>query len=238
YGQSGFAGEFAVGGQLYVIGDDNAFVMLPSLAVDDNGVDKDLEKFYQDVEIYVFVDGEYVLAEKSAINATNYTYTLDTETVVTVDTYNGEYLFAKPFDKVKISVKPSVAYYKNAETLNPVVLEAKVIDAYNVYTADELSIIDNSGRQGWVDLKTELGLNGIYPAGIVLHNDIAIKYTNVPADFFYQSEDEVQYRNTITGEIKSYSDVAGMRYLVDMLQELQELPRLIKMPLRMLLMHL
>ena len=215
YGQSGFAGEFAVGGQLYVIGDDNAFVMLPSLAVDDNGVDKDLEKFYQDVEIYVFVDGEYVLTEKSAINATNYTYTLDTETVVTVDTYNGEYLFAKPFDKVKISVKPSVAYYKNAETLNPVVLEAKVIDAYNVYTADELSIIDNSGRQGWVDLKTELGLNGIYPAGIVLHNDIAIKYTNVPADFFYQSEDEVQYRNTITGEIKSYSDVAGMRYLVD-----------------------
>lgn len=215
YGQSGFAGEFAVGGQLYVIGDDNAFVMLPGLAVDDNGVDKDLEKFYQDVEIYVFVDGEYVLAEKSAINATNYTYTLDGETVATVDTYNGEYLFAKPFDKVKISVKPSVAYYKNAETLNPVVLEAKVIDAYNVYTADELSIIDNSGRQGWVDLKTELGLNSLSPAGIVLHNDIAIKYTNVPADFFYQSTETVVYRNTVTGEIKEYANVAGMNYLVD-----------------------
>ena len=215
YGQAGFSGEFAVGNKLYVIGDDNAFVMIPNIAVDDNGVDKDLEKFFADVDIYVYNGTEYVLAEKTAQNATNYTYTLDGETVVTVDTYNGEYLFAKPFDKVKISVKPSTEYYKNAEELNPVVLEAKVIDAYNVYEANELSIIDNSGRQSWVDFKTELGLNGIYPAGIVLHTDISVKYTDVPADFFYKSTETVQYRNTLTGEIKEYSNTAGMNYLVD-----------------------
>ena len=215
YGQPGFSGEFAVGGKLYVIGDDNAFVMIPNLTVDDNGVDKDVEKFYQDVDIYVYNGTDYVLAEKSATNATVFTYAVDGELVATVDTYNGEYFFAKPIDKVKISVKPSVVYYKNVDSFNAVVLEATVIDAYNVYNANELSVVDNSARQEWIDFKTELGLNGIAPAGIVLHSDINVNYNNVPSAFFYQSTDTVQYRNTVTGEIREYSNIAGMNYLID-----------------------
>ena len=215
YGQPGFSGEFAVGNQLYVIGDDNAFVMIPTLTVDDNGADKDLEKFFADVDIYVFNGIEYVLAEKSASTSTNFTYTVNSELIATVDTYNGEYQFAAPFESVKISVKPSSEYYTNTESFNAVVLEATVIDAYNVYTADELSVVDNTGRQEWIDFKTELGLAGIAPAGIVLHNDISVKYTNVPSSFFYQSNETVQYRNTVTGEIREYSNIAGMNYLID-----------------------
>ena len=215
YGQSGFSGEFSVGGQLYVIGDDNAFIMIPTLTVDDNGTDKDLEKFFADVDIYINVDGEYVLAEKSALSSTEFAYVVNSELVATVDTYNGEYNFMNPYEKVKISVKPSSEYYNNVESFNPVVLEAKVIDAYNVYNANELSIVDNSGRQEWVDFKTALGLNGIAPAGIVLHTDISVKYTNVPSQFFYQSSETVVYRNTVTGEIREYSNIAGMNYLID-----------------------
>ena len=215
YGQTGFSGEFLLGNQLYVIGDDNAFVMIPTIVVDDNGTDKDLEKFYSDVDIYVHDGSDYVLLEKSALSSTVYAYTLGDKTLVTVDTYGGEYQFTEPVDKVKISVKPSSEHYKNTESFNAVVLEAKVIDAYNVYNANELSVIDNSDRQGWIDFKTELGLNGITPAGVVLHNDINVKYTNVPADFFYKSNDTVQYRNTATGEIKEYSSITGMNYLVD-----------------------
>ena len=215
YGQPGFSGEFAIGGQLYVIGDDNAFIMIPTLTVDDNGADKDLEKFFADVDIYVFNGIDYVLAEKSGSTATNFTYTVNSELIATVDTYNGEYKFAGPFEQIKISVKPSSEYYSNTENFNAVVLEATVIDAYNVYNANELSVVDNTTRQEWIDFKTELGLNGIAPAGIVLHNDISVKYTNVPSGFFYQSNETVQYRNTVTGEIREYANIAGMNYLID-----------------------
>ena len=215
YGETGFSAEFAKGGQLYVIGDDNVFKMIPTLVVDDNGLDKDLEKFYADVNIYVWNGTEYVLTNKTANNATNYTYTYEGATVATVNTYDGEYFFASPIEKVKIEVMPSMEYYKNLDSFNAVVLEAKVIDAYNVYSAKELSVIDNSGRQGWIDLKAEAGLAGIAPAGIVLHNDVSLRYTDVPQDFFYKSSDTVQYRNSATGEIKEYANTAGMNYLVD-----------------------
>ena len=215
YGDSGFSGQFALGGQLYVIGDDNAFVMIPTVTVDEDGIDKDLDKFFADVDIFVWDGTKYVLAEKSANSIANYTYTVDGVTVATVDLYNGEYFFAKPFDRVKISVMPSARYYDNTESFNPVVLEAQVIDAYNVYNAQQLSVIDTSGRQEWTDYKALNGLSGINPAGLVLHNDISIKYTDVPAEFFYKSDASVTYYNNVTGEHMDYANNAGMNYLID-----------------------
>ena len=215
YGQTGFSGEFLVGDKLYVIGDDNAFIMIPNITVEEDGVDKDLDKFYSVVDIYVYNGTEYVLAEKHAISDTVYTYSVDSVLVATVDTYNGEYQFASPLEKVKISVKPSKAHYKNVDSFNPVVLEATVIDAYNVYTADQLCVIDNSGRQGWLDFKATAGYADINPAAIVLHDDISIGYANVPLDFFYKSNEIVQYRNTVDNSVKTYGDENGTYYLID-----------------------
>jgi len=226
--QSGFSGEFAIGDKLYVIGDDNAFIFIPTLYItDDNGDDKELDKFFADVEIYVDNGDGYVKLERALLTGSEYVYTLGDEVIVTVDTYDGEYSFARPVDKVKISVLPSEEHYKNVENLSAVVLEAKVIDAYNVYEAWQLAVIDNANdlrdtndypewnSVNWNTFKSEYGILGVNPAGVVLHNDIKVSYKDVPSSFFYKSEDEVQYRNTVTGEIKIYKESAGMNYLID-----------------------
>lgn len=226
--QSGFSGEFAIGDKLYVIGDDNAFIFVPTLYItDDNGDEKELDKFFADVEIYVDNGDGYVKLERALLTGSEYVYTLGDEVIVTVDTYDGEYSFARPVDKVKISVLPSEEHYKNVENLSAVVLEAKVIDAYNVYEAWQLAVIDNANdlrdtndypewnSVNWNTFKSEYGILGVNPAGVVLHNDIKVSYKDVPSSFFYKSEDEIQYRNTVTGEIKIYKESAGMNYLID-----------------------
>ena len=215
YGDSQFSGEFLVGTDLYVIGDDNAFIFLPTVTVEENGTDKDLYYFYADVDLYVHNGTEYVLLNKTALNRTVYEYRLDGTLYATVDTYRGEYQFASPLNRVKLSVKPAATDHKNTESFPAVTLEAKVIDAYNAYNALDLSVIDASGRQEWADFKADKGYAGISPAGVVLHNDITIKYTDVPSSFFYKSTETVRYYNTVTGKHMDYHDIAGMNYLID-----------------------
>ena len=105
---------------------------------------------------------------------------------------------------------PSAEYYDNTEYFNAVILDAKVIDAFNVYTAKELSVIDNYhgtnwGRNeetnsewdtyNWDDFKKEYGIPNVNPAGIVLHNDISITYSDVPYTMFHKYEGEIIYEN-------------------------------------------
>ena len=216
YGASGFSGEFLLGNRLYVIGDDNAFRMLPSFSVmDKSGNITSPEAFYSTVDIYVMINEEYVLLnKKTGASAVEYVYTLDGATVATVDTYNGVYHFSHPLDGVKISVLPSNDHYKGTEDLKPVVLEAKVIDAYNVYEAWQLAVIDNDpARTDWDTLKTEHGIKNLSVAGIVLHKDITILADDAPESLFDKSTRDVVYRNSVTGEEKVYP--AGTYYFKD-----------------------
>lgn len=217
YGEAGFSSQFINGGMTYVIGDDNTFKLQPTLYYKDaNDDEKETYVFYADVNIWVDNGNGYVLLDKSG-SGVNYTYTLGGKTLVTVNTHEGEYQFEEPIEKVKISVLPSSDYYKNVESITPVVLEAKVIDAYNVYEAWQLAVIDNyTGRSDWDNFKYKNGLTGFNPAGIILHNDIKLTYKHVPDSFFYHyGEGEIEYYNTITGETKIYKDTAGMNYLID-----------------------
>ena len=220
YGDKGFSDEYLLGNQTYVVGDDNEWRFNPQFAIEVDGIPTTRVNFYSAVELYVLVDGEFVALEKApdATNPLIVTYkNADGEIMATVDTYRGAYQFgANAINKrIKLSVFPSTEYYKDVDSFNPVVFEFRVIDAYNVYDAAGLSVVDNSGREGWTSLKTSLGLAGINPAGVVLHNDISITYKDVPADFFHKSNDNVQYYNTITGETKYYANTAGMNYLKD-----------------------
>ncbi len=214
YGAAGFSGEFAVGGQTYMIGDDNEFRYLPTLAVDKDGQDNYLNNYFADIEIEA--NGTKLDKAPVANSVTNYNYTLNGELYATVDTYNGKYQFARAIDSVKITVKPSAEYYTVPDDITAVTLNAKVIDGYNVYEAWQLSVIDNATyRSDWDVIKTEKGILGLVPSGVILHNDIKVTYEDVPSSFFYQSSDEVQYVNKETGEIKIYKESAGMNYLKD-----------------------
>ena len=218
FGQTGFQGQFLNKTELYVIGDDNEFKFIPTVTIDKNGIDTDLDYFYADVDIYIHNGTDYVLLTKTALNKTTYAYTLGDVTYVTVDTYHGNYKFECPIDRVKISVKPSATDYKATENFNPVVLEAKVVDAFNVYEAWGLALFENYGLQEWNDFKAnhnELAkyMNNVY-AGLVLHSDIHVSANDVPQELLHVLDHDLVYWNPVSGE--KVTVPAGTRYLKDL----------------------
>ncbi len=218
YGDTGFSGQFLNGGKLYVIGDDNEFRFNPLFSVNDNGFIKSLSSYYTVVDLYLHDGADYILLDKVADPAkpTMVSYYNGEDLFAVVDTYNGLYSFKTAAEKVKISVLPSEEYYV-LNNNNPVVLEAKVIDAYNVYEAWQLAVIDtDTSRTDWDAFKNEKGLVGVNPAGIVIHNDIHISASDVPASFFNVSTKDVTYYKVVGGEVLETSVApAGTRYLVD-----------------------
>ena len=228
YGQAGFAGQFTVGGKTYVIGNENDFRFNPEAVVMDEAGDfKPLESFFSVVELFVEKNGEYVALTAKAGDGNSVSY-YDGETLIaTVDTYNGLYNFsADAADlKVKISVLPSAEYYIFDETQKPVVLEAKVIKAYNIYEAWELAVIDNDntdGREGnadwndtrvWEAFKAEKGIAKVTVSGIVLHCDLHLTENDIPDAFFQTTTKDIVYKNAETGETKTIP--AGTKYLRD-----------------------
>ena len=211
YGESGFGGQFFNGGKTYVIGNENAFKFNPRFAVlSSDDVVVEVDSFYSVVEIYVEKDGAYVALTKTEGEGNVVTYADGDTLIATVDTYKGSYEFSADAagKKVKISVLPSAERYTG--TFNPVVLEANVIKAYNVYEAWQLAVIDNS-RDAWNEIKAERGLLGVEVSGIVLHNDIKITVEDVPASYFYVSENDVVYTNAIDGTTVTIP--AGTKFL-------------------------
>ncbi len=200
YSDASFSGEFAIGEQTYVIGNENAFKLNPQFSVMGDVDVEVLEQFFSVVDIYVEKNDEYVKLTAVAGEG-NVVFYYDGETLIaTVDTYKGEYQFSSDAvgQKVKISVLPSEEYYI-FEGFNAVVLEAEIIKAYNVYTATDLAVIDNF-NDAWDVIKAENGLTDVVASGIVLHADIEITAEDVPASFFRTTEKEVVYTNSVTNE--------------------------------------
>lgn len=216
YGEVGFSSQFEKKA-VYVIGDDNKFKLVPTLTVMDDGQLKSLTAFYSKVSIAVKNGTEYVpLTEKVAdsLKQTIVSYYEGEVLIATVDTYRGEYQFTADAvgKEIKISVLPDDTHYDKTANATAVTLEAKVIDAYNVYEAWQLAVIDD--RSGvWDNFKAEKGLEGVRPAAVVLHNDIHIGKDDVPQDFFYTAAADIIYTNSVTGETKTV--LAGTKYLKD-----------------------
>lgn len=198
YGEAGFWGQFAEGGKIYSIGNENEFRLNPQFAVlsaDGESV-LELKQFYATVEIAVEKDGAYVALTKTEGENNVVTYK-DGETVIaTVDTYKGLYHFdaAAAGMKVKISVLPNAEFYIGE--FNPVVLEAKVIKAYNVYEAWQLAVIDNY-KSEWAEIKAANGLLDVTVSGVVFHNDIKLTADDIPAEYILTTDKDVVYTNTI-----------------------------------------
>ena len=213
YGESGFSGQFAVGDKTYVIGNANEFKLNPQFAVMGESNVEPLNAFFATVSISVKKDGEYAELTQVAGENNIVSYYDGEILIATVDTYNGSYQFSTDAagKKVKISVLPSEEYYI-FDDFNPVVLEAEIINAYNVYEAWQLSVIDNdTSRSDWNDIKTQHGIINLNVAGIVLHNDIKITTEDVPSNFFHTTTADVTYTNKETKE--EINIPAGTKYL-------------------------
>lgn len=217
YGQSGFSSQFAVGNQLYVIGTQGEFKFNPTVEIFNINTDeeKTTKEFYSDVILSIKKDGAYVELTQTKKGNNVVEYYDGTVLMATVNTYKGTYSFTADAagKQVKISVAPSEAhYYVYAEDFPPIVLEAKIINAYNVYEAWQLAVIDNYNT-AWTDFKTAHGIANLTVSGIVLHEDIHLSADDVPQSFFYTTTAPVVYKNSTTGAETVIP--AGTRYLVD-----------------------
>ena len=215
YGEAGFFGQFLIGGKAYVIGNENEFKLNPQFAVlsaDDTVLE--LDAFYSVVDIFVKKNGSYVELTK-AVGENNTVKYSDGETLMaTVDTYKGIYQFSADAagKSVKISVLPSEEKYIATSPFAPVVLEAKVIKAYNVYEAWQLAVIDNYNSD-WNDIKAEHGLIGVTVSGIVFQDNIKITADDIPQNFLYTTDKEVVYTNTVDNSKVTLP--AGTKFIKD-----------------------
>ena len=194
FGQNGFAGQFAVGNQLYVIGNENEFQFQPTCGIwnAEEFQTESLKDFYAAVTISVKNGEDYVELTQKEIGNNLVEYYEGEVLLATVNTYTGKYQFTvDAADKVvKISVAPSEEHYTTK--LSPVVLEAKVINAYNVYEAWQLAVVDNYNSE-WTDFKIAHGIADLTVSGIVLHKDINLTANDVPDSFFHTTTAPVNY---------------------------------------------
>lgn len=110
-------------------------------------------------------------------------------------------------NQFKITVSPTnVASGYDVEDL---VYEVKVVDGYNVYEADELSVIvnaynhdDEKTENGWRAFKQEKGLAGVEANAVVLQSNIKITDQNISSYYFW-SQAEV---DKFTSDVKSLTN--------------------------------
>lgn len=114
----------------------------------------------------------------------------------------------------KITAKAS----NPADGLNNLVYEVKVVDGYNVYKADELSVIVNAynhdgekTENGWRAFKQERNLADVQANAVVLQNNIVINNENIPSYYFW-SQAEV---DKFTSDIKALTNQSIVGSLKD-----------------------
>ena len=221
YGDAGFAGQFAVGSQVYVIGNENEFKFAPIVEILNVDTDEETKtsEFYSNVIISVKKDGAYVELKKVVKANSVVEYYDGNVLMATVNTYRGIYQFttAAANMMVTISVAPSnTYYYVDEDDFAPIVFEAKIINAYNVYEAWQLAVIDNYNA-AWTDFKTAHGIADLTVSGIVLHKDINLTVNDVPDSFFYTTTAPVTYYkyDEAGNLVPAVTKPAGTKYLVD-----------------------
>ena len=218
YGETGFEAQYK-NKATYLIGDDNAFIFYPTFSVNNGGTLETLKTgFYSKVTLSLKTGDVYTALEARVLDSARPSVVsyFDGETrIATVNTYKGSYEFteAAKNKEFKISVLPDDTRYNVPATINPVTLEAKVIDGYNVTEAWQLAVIDNT-QDAWSSLKTSKGIEGISPAAVILHKDISITAKDLPDDFLLTLErEDVVYINDATGEEKAVPK--GTKYIRD-----------------------
>ncbi len=224
YGEQGFESQFTTGdanAKDYLVGDDNNFKFLPELTYEnDNGPGTETNAFDSITTIKMFADDQWVtLSTKAGAEENTVEYyldPLDTTVYATAFTNKNEYDFVDGVatgKQFELSVLPSDdCAYTAKDELSPVSIVINVVDGYNIYTADQLAVIDNgeemsarldnkTGVYFWRDKKQENYLTGINPNAVILQNDIEVTADFLPDYFTYTlEEDFTYYRDSVAVE--------------------------------------
>lgn len=184
--------------KIHIIGDDNNFQYNAKLGIKDTSTQQSsmISEFPMKITLSLFDNNQY-----TEVSIGDYTDSVD---------YNKHTInFNKDAigHQFKIVCEPNYAAMGQQVNpdIDPTELIFKVIDAYNVYDAKELSLIDNQNYDGkWDTIKTELGITETTVNGIVLQDDILIEKADLPAKHFY-SETEANFDKKIAKGDQDYN---------------------------------
>ena len=193
-GDAGYEGSFIYDeneNDVYYVGDDNAYKFLPKLTQVNIETEESttLKTFKSDSKVYY---GEELLtAEDNKATGTK-SYKKD-ETVYVVENYNtNEFDFtdAAIGKTFTLSVLPDVNSFPNAGSFSRVEQTVMVVDGYNVTDPRQLCLLEQTTtRHYWDAIKAELGLTGLKPATIILHDNMQVTKDSIPETFYYTLPD-------------------------------------------------
>lgn len=104
---------------------------------------------------------------------------------------------------------------KHPNTQTAVYDDLKIIDGYNIYTANELSLIDTKEEEAdnpWFAFKSANNIDlKLHPTTLVIHNNLDVKVENLPADFFWSGLDGnfAKYNGTLKDWSEVYHHTTG-----------------------------
>lgn len=199
------AEQFLVPNLEYKVGSNNAVNLMPDYLVwsedAQDFVDNIKWKYPHDIKVEILGnDGNYKTADSTY-------YTIESDRKCDVKFTNNA--VGKVF---KVSITPgnlSAEFKtKHPNTQTAVYDGLKVVDGYNIYNADELSLIDtNEGEASvWKAFKEAKNIDErLHPTTLVLHNNMQVTKANMPASFFYSglTGDFAKYNGTL----KDYSEI-------------------------------
>lgn len=187
--------DFVEQDHVLVAGNDNDFSLQLVATVENS--ESVSTRFTTTIEVERLVDGVYTEID----NLANYA------TVTPVDNYI-KFTKQAAGEQFKITVNA----VHTLITIPAVVLEVKVVDGYNVYNADQLSVISNQDSfdvdkqdNAWKTWKQAKGLYGINPSSVVLQANITVKDENIPSACFWTKEEA----NNLSTKDKTNQTIEG-----------------------------
>ena len=174
----------------YEVGNVNAFVFQPEAGIFDENDNEQL------------VTGDFFKVDISVKNTANSNYALLTEanlaTYVTYDAANNYYWFTEQAVDKYFRLSISLDADKVTPMTNTVLTaEIKVVEGYNVYDAEGLSVFDNLKVKNWaakkdkqLDWDTKKLSEYTDVTRIILHNDVEILPTDLPSTYFWTGKED------------------------------------------------
>ena len=190
---------FVSNDDVYLVGDDNPFKFLPELTQVniETSESTTLTAFKTETRAYL---GN---VELTAVDNGDNTKTFKNgETAYITESYlQNKYSFSAAAlnQTFTLSVKPDSVAFQNAGDFNAVEWTFKVVDGYNVTDSRELCLLEQTtSRTVWNGIKGELGLNGVRPNAIILHQNTMVTKDSIPSDFYYTLSDgyNIKYKYT------------------------------------------
>ena len=171
--------EFMDREQGYLVGDDNPFIFIPTIYT-----------YIDDEELYVNgYHSKSIVEEKRGSEWVRLSSEGELTEIVAIDEYASSYDFTEAAigKSYRLTVRPAATQYALGEQF-VVSFEFTICDGFNVYNQDDLSHFDNVNSL-WNSYRAEKGIIAQNIDGIILHNDIKIKASNIPQGFFYSEGD-------------------------------------------------